>query len=96
MNEFFNDGYVYIVAARVDGYMFDKDKAFFLGGLRQANECAKDLIHQITRIAIAFCPESRDDHEKEDWVWKFNGRQDTSITNDKLKAKILIARRNLA
>ena len=94
MNELFDGGYVYLIAARVDGYVFDEDKVMFLGGLRTAKTCAEEFRIKITRAAIAFFPASRSSHMDEDWVWT-NGSKDFCLSNIRLKAKIYVSRRNL-
>ena len=99
MNELFDGGYVYLIAARVDGYVFDEDKVFFLGGLRTAKMCAEDFKRKITRIAISLDPDFSSDYSEKDWVWTNgpikDGPKDFCLSNIKLKTKIHISRRKL-
>ena len=99
MNELFDGGYVYLIAARVDGYMFDQDKVFFLGGLRTAKICAEEFHRKITRLAISLWPEFSSEYEAKDWVWTNgpveDGPEDFCLSNIKLKAKIHVSRREL-
>jgi len=99
MNELFDGGYVYLIAARVDGYVFDEDKVFFLGGLRTAKLCAEEFQRKITRIAIALSPEFSSEYEEKYWVWTNgpveDGQRDLCLSNVNLKAKIHVSRRKL-
>jgi hypothetical protein len=99
MNELFDDGYVYLVAARIDGYVFEQDKAFFLGGLRTAKICAEEFKLKIMQVVIALTfPEYRSSHEEKDWVWTNgpveDGPKDFCLSNAKLKATIHVSRRD--